>query len=329
VIATNIYLAVILLLVLLITSSIFNQTLEEHRVEFDALMHRLTSPLRALAGWFRAEGGAAGALAASVMGGPVGPIAVILLCAGIYTLNDPAAGFNENTAVLFTSLAISVAILTYVYDGGEAFLTRQRYHLNAGVKLFPIAIAIAAFFVALSRLADFSAPIMYGFVAAPAVLGAGRLDKRAAAIVVALPGFALLGLSVVAWLLVPAFNDLTGNSGAWWARVPPVTAGILFAGGIEGLLFTMVPIRFTDGGKIFNWNVWVWAIIFGIPAFLFAWVILNPEAQEFDALVEGRVLVAVALVGVYALVGVLTWLFFFLRRLGDDHEQAPTGPAGG
>jgi hypothetical protein len=323
VIATNIYLAVILLLVLLFTSTLFNATLDEHRVQFDAFLHRLTAPFRAIAAWF--EGGGPSALQ-SWAASPLAPVPVIVLCGLIYTLDEPNVGFNEGTLALFISLVLAVGIMTYVYDGGEALLTRHRFNLASGVKLYPFAIAIAAFFVLLSRLAGFSAPIMYGFVASSALLVPGRLDKRASAIVVAVPGLVLLGLSILAWMLIPAFNDLNGASGAWWASVPAATAAILFAGGIEGLLFTMIPVRFTDGAKIFSWNVWVWSVIFGVPAFLFAWAILNPQAQEFDALLEGRVIVAMCLVAAYALAGVALWLYFLVQGGGEEHVHAPAEP---
>ncbi len=54
--------------------------------------------------------------------------------------------------------------------------------------------------------------------------------------------------------------------------------------------------------------------IFAAPAFLFSWVILNPEAKEFDALLEGRVITVLGLVGAYALSTVAVWAFFLLRR---------------
>jgi hypothetical protein len=85
-------------------------------------------------------------------------------------------------------------------------------------------------------------------------------------------------------------------------------------------------VRFTDGAKIFSWNVWVWSVIFGVPAFLFAWAILNPQAQEFDALLEGRVIVALSLVGAYALAAIGTWLYFLVQGGGREHVHAPAEP---
>lgn len=329
VIATNIILAIILLIVLLLTSTVFNETLSEHRVEIQAYAMRLASPYRSLVtGMQRAlpSPGEVGGGLWSVLG----PLLILGLTGLIYCFNEPDLGFDGTTVLLFSSLVMALGVMTYVYEGGEALVTHRRFQVPAGVRLFPVALIIASAFVLLSRLVDFQAPIIYGFVASAAILTAGSLEQKQSAQAVLIPAIVLLALSVGAWLLLGPLREFSEGSGDWWDYLPGETAALIFAGGIEGLLFVMVPVRFTDGAKIFRWYRLLWFPLFAIPAFLFAWVILNPEAKELDALLEGRVVVALSLVGAFATVTALIWAFFSLRGAGegggpDEPRALPPG----
>jgi hypothetical protein len=318
VIATNFYLALILLLVLLVSSTMFNEAMDKNREQVDAVWDRITAPIRRFFG----PAPAVSAGRASWAIGVLAPLPVVLVSGLVYTFAEPDAGFNQRSLTLFIAMVIGVTVLTYAYDGGEAFVTRRFFNLAATVRLFPFAILIAAFFVTLSRLTDFQAPIMYGFVASTVLLVPAVLDRRQSAISVALPGFALLGLSLLAWGLLPLLRDLAGDRKDWWAQVPPAAAAILFAGGIEGLVLLMLPIRFTDGGRILRWNPLAWLVLFAVPAFIFCWAILNPAAREFDALVERRVLVAVGFVAAYAVLAVSVWTYFAIWGQGEGAPQA-------
>jgi hypothetical protein len=201
-----------------------------------------------------------------------------------------------------------------VYEGGEAFVTHRAFHVPAGVRVVPFAILIATFFVSISRLINFPAPVMYGFIAAGTVLGATELDRRQAGIAITVPAVLLLVLSLGSWALVGPLRDAAGDSDSWIAYVPAETAAAFFVGGIEGLLFTMIPLSFSDGAKIYRWKRAVWFPLFAIPAFLFAWVVLNPQAAAFDALLEGRVLLIVSIVAAYAVAAFATWAYFNFRE---------------
>ena len=84
----------------------------------------------------------------------------------------------------------------------------------------------------------------------------------------------------------------------------------------------MIPLTFTDGIKVFHWQKVVWFVLFLVPAFLFAWVILNPEAEAFSALVQGRVALAFGVAIAYSAMTFGVWLYF-LRTKGSAM------PAGG
>ena len=313
VIGTNVVIAFILLAILLLSSSLFNDTLAENQAQIERYLARLTRPLRGLTGFFGAPMAAIGD-SSPIVRTLVLPI-MLLLTGLIYSFNEPSVGLNGESFLLFCSLVIGVGVTTYVYEGGQALVTQRRFHIASRMEVVPFAIGIAAVFVLISRLVSFQAPIIYGFVAAASILRSADLDKNQSAQAVAFPAAVLLALSLVAWGLLGPLRSMSGNSEQWFVHLPGETAAIIFAGGVEGLLFTMIPLTFTDGLKLLRWQPITWFVLFAVPAFLFSWVILNPEAEAFSALLEGRLLFAFSVVLAYAALATGVWLFFL--RSGD------------
>jgi hypothetical protein len=312
---TNLLLAIILLLVMFTSSSVFNETLSEHRLELQGFFHRMMAPFAFIrAGVQRIE---PPGYVVAFLERVLGPILVLGTAALIYSFSNPDVGFNGETALVYSSLIISMAIMTYLAEGGEALITNRRFGVPAAVRLFPFALFIAVAFTITTRLVDFDAPVMFGFVATATVLGATGLDEKKAASSVLLPSLGLLAVSVAAWLLLDPLRGMS-DSEHWWAAIPEATAALIFVGGIEGLLFVMVPFSFTDGSKLFRWYKLWWVLIVGVSGFLFCWVILNPQAAALDAVLERRVIFICALVAAYALAAFLFWLYFRTRdvRLG-------------
>jgi len=329
VIGTNIGLAIALLIILLVASSMFNDTLSEHRVEVQGYALRVMAPFRWLEAAFRRDWPLSGVISGARVEAIFGPLLVLGVSALIYSFADPNVGFNSRTVVLYSGMLIAIAVTTYVVEGGEALVTSKRFGVPAAVKLFPIAIAAAIGFVLVSRLTGFQAPIMYGFVASAAVLAGFSVNERQSAQAVMFPGIALLMISIGAWLLLTPLRHISSGSTTSWSYMPEAVAALVFASGIQGLLFTMIPYHFSDGSKIFRVYRLAWLAIFGTSAFFFIWAILNPQTQSFEALVEGRMLVAISLVGVYVLLAVSVWGFFFVRKhLGSDGgpKSLPPGP---
>ena len=322
VIGTNVVIAFILLAILLLSSSLFNDTLAENQAQIEGYLARVTRPLRGLTGVFGAPMAAIGG-SSPIARHLVLPM-MLLLTGLIYSFNEPSVGLNGESLLLFCSLVIGVGVTTYVYEGGQAIVTQRRFHIASRMEVVPFAIGIAAVFVLISRLVSFQAPIIYGFVAAASILRSADLDENQSAQAVAFPAAVLLALSIVAWGLLGPLRSMSGDSGQWIAHLPGETAAIVFAGGVEGLLFTMIPLAFTDGMKLLRWNRITWFVLFAVPAFLFSWVILNPEAQAFSALLEGRMLFAFSVVLAYAALATGVWLFF-LRASGPAGVPASAG----
>jgi len=303
-------LAMALLITMLVSSSVFNDTLKNQRGYLEGLLSGIFAPIVALEAGLAAM--AATSKVALVVERLLGPVIVLSLTALIYCFGDPDVGFNEQTALVFTSLVIAMGIITYLHEGGEALALHRRFGVPAAVRLFPFALLIAIMFTVISRLVQFEAPVMFGFVATATVLTAASIDSRKEGTAVLLSSVALLVLSVASWALLSPLSALSDGTN-WWTSIPHATAVLIFVGGIEGLLFLLVPFSFTQGGTVFKWYKLWWVVIVGVSAFFFCWVILNPQAEAFNALVERRVIFICALVAGYALVAFLFWLFFRVR----------------
>ncbi len=311
VIFTNIVLVGATLIVILLTATVFNQTVQENSEDIEAFLSRLFAPFRGLGrlvrgGWELVSGRRAGAGALAVP-------AVLGLAGLIYGFAEPGFGVNSKSLVIFLSLVIGVGAVTYAYSGGQALLTSRGFGVPAAVKLFPVGLAVAVISVLLSRLEDYQPGIIYGFIASYAVLAPVALDRRQLGQTILFPGLALLSVCVIAWLLVSPFRELASDSNSWLAAVPEGAAAAIFVAGLEGLFFNMIPLRFMDGYKLWGWNKVAWLTMAGATGFLFWHVLLNQEKAYYSALQETTPATAVILLGICLAVTLGVWGFFRIR----------------
>ena len=317
----NFVLTLIVVLLLLISSGLFNQAVEENRDEIEGFFDRFAGPVVATVGifgrvWNRTAGGSSGV---SRLAGPIG---VLMLTGLIYGFLEPGFGFNSKSVVVFTSLVVSGGIVTYLYEGGEAWLTRRRLGLSAGVRLYPASIAIAVASVALCRAVGFQPGIVFGFIASSVLLVPATVSKRDSGSVLIWPALALLAVSLGAWLLVAPLRDLSAGHSGILAALPESIAVAIFIVGMEGLFCTMIPLRFMDGKRLWDWNKWVWLAVFVSVSFLFFHILFYREEAYFDALRNTKVIGAGAVFVAYLLVTFGTWGFFSIRNRGEGGEAA-------
>jgi hypothetical protein len=312
VILTNVALAGVTLVMILITATLFNQTVQENSEEIEAWLGRLLTPVRGLGEmlggvWEAASGNGSGLAAAA------GPLSVLGLTGLVYGFAEPGFGFNEKSLVMFLSLVLGVGVATYVYSGGQVLLTSRGFGVPAGVRLFPVAIAVAVISVVLSRVENFQPGIIYGFIASYAVLTPIALRRHQVGQTVLIPGSALLAVCLAAWLALDPLRELAQENDSWLAAVPEGAAVAIFVGGLEGLFFNMVPLHFMDGHKLWTWNKGAWALMAGVTAFMFWHILLNEERAYYSALQETTAAGAVVLLGICLGLTLSVWLFFRVR----------------
>jgi hypothetical protein len=97
--------------------------------------------------------------------------------------------------------------------------------------------------------------------------------------------------------------------------------GCLFIGGIEGLLFSLVPLRFLPGYRVRQWGWVPWGVLTLATTFVFVHVLLVPESGYLGRSTTVSATVTMALFGAFGLGSVLFWAWFRFR-------PDPAGSAG-
>ncbi len=315
VIATNVALSLLALMLILLASSVFNSTLEENGSALAALLARLVAPFGLSLAFLRGN---------DDDGDGIRPISVwrlgliLLAVAAIYSGLDPEFGWNTSTAALVVSLTVGVGLLTIVYEGAQVLLGARVGAVRSSLQLQPLGIVIAAISVILTRVTDVHPGIVLGVIAGAAV---GSHDTKFQGRIVTAAMLGTLALSLGALLLVGPLQSLsTDHNEVWWAVIPETVAVTLFVGGIEGLLFSLLPLKFMEGRRVWDWSRAVWLLIALSVSFLFFHVVLN-RTDAYTSVVEETGVQALFIICVGALT--LASVFWLACRYWLPEEPEP------
>jgi hypothetical protein len=324
VIGSNVFLTLVIILVFAFTSSLFNSTIDENRGEIEGWLGRFTAPFRGITAFFREQFGKVTEQRGGWQGF-IAPAAILALMGLIYGFLDPSFGWNWRSVVLFLSLALAAGAITYLYEGGQVLFTSVRFNLQSRVTLYGVAIVVAIGCVLLSRIVDFQPGFLLGFVATYALLSPVALDRKQEGQLVFFSGLSLLAFSFVAWLVSAPLEDWTAGKDGWWVAwvdLPHAVTVTIFAMGLEGVFFSMIPLRFMDGAKLASWSRSLWLLLFGLSGFLFCWVLLNPGSAYIKAMQQSRVVTALCLLAFYCALTLGTWAFFRWRAQNRARTEA-------
>ncbi|MCH7953362.1 MAG: hypothetical protein IIC25_05690, partial [Chloroflexi bacterium] len=313
IIMTNIVLGGITLVLMLLTAEIFNQTLEENEPEIKRWFGRVSKPVKGLFGFF----GYLGGLITDGRGiaGLLAPIVLLALAALLYGLEEPGYGINNQSVVIFVSFLAAFAVLTYVYDGGQLLMTNS-YGIPGSIRLFPAGIFVALFCIAVTRILGFQPGIIYGFIAAHTLIAGSVISRSQEGRQILFPALVLLTVCAAAFLLLAPARELATGNDSLWASIPEGIAVGIFVGGLEGLFFQMVPIKWMDGHRLWSWNKLVWLGVTGAVAFLFWHVLLNAQRQSYDALSDTTPAIALTLMVLCFVTTLVMYVFFRIKNAG-------------
>jgi hypothetical protein len=119
----------------------------------------------------------------------------------------------------------------------------------------------------------------------------------------------MLGIAAVAWFALGAVRTPGIEPSIPAAVLASIFAGLTVAG-IEGIVFGMLPLRFLAGEHVFRWSRPRWALLYGLGAFAFAWIILDPANGFLSARTGPSFATAVALFVAFGIGSVLFWAYF-------------------
>ena len=127
----------------------------------------------------------------------------------------------------------------------------------------------------------------------------------------------MLAISLSAWLLLPLV-DRNFNAQPFLDVLLSTALATIFVAGLEGLLFELVPLRFLRGEVVFAWRRSVWAILFLVAAFLFAWIMLQPQVGYLGSTRASPLIPALILFCTFGLFSVAFWGYFRFRREREE-----------
>jgi hypothetical protein len=292
-------LALLFLLLAAFPGQLFNKTWEENEKE--------------IAGWFARGGrmlGGVRAAMSSFWSHRVGILVFVILSAMLYGFLSPDFGPSAESVASLAGILVGLLVVIAAFELPLAVAYRRLRADPGRLRVIPLTIFIAIFCVAASRLADFQPGYLYGLVAGFAF--ATTLDNRDEARAHAATALFMLGIAVGAWLLLPiADRALAGQPLLDLA----VSAGLatIFVAGLEGLLFELVPMRFLRGQSVYQWRRSVWAVLFAVAAFLFAYILLEPTVGYLGSTRASPLLPAIVLFVAFGVASVAFWGYFRFR----------------
>lgn len=281
---------------------------------------------------------------AAVEDGPDGPappsgavpgrwrrVAVFLASAAVGTvlggLLDPGFGLDRPTAALligvFAALLVAVAVAT---SAGWTFRrTRHRPH-DWYLRAIPSGLLVAVVCVLVSRLTDFAPGYLYGVLGG--AVFAGSLERRSEGRAETVTLVAGLVAALGAWVAFePVAHAANGAHPSLAVLVADSFLGCVFIGGVEGMLFSLVPLRFLPGHRVRQWGWVPWGLLTALTLYVFVHVLLAPSAGYLGRSTSASTDVTVALFGAFGVLSVLFWAWFRFRPeksgLPGPHAELP------
>jgi len=290
ILAQSALLALVIVLLMPFPASLFNSTLEEHYDEVRGWFPRLPRGL------------------GTFWGSWLGVAAFVAISALLYGFLDPDFGPSAESAAEVVGIGIGILLTAVAFQLPQ--LLAHRGEAGTRLRVLPGTIVVALVCVVISRLTGFLPGYVYGlilgFAFASELSPAGEARRTAAA------GGLMLALAVVAWLASAALGDPAADPAIPGIVLQTVLAALV-VGGLEGVVFGLLPLRFLQGEVLFGWNRLAWCVLFGHGVFAFAHVLINPASGYLADSSRTPLLTIVALFVGFAIVSFAFWGYFRFR----------------
>ncbi len=326
----DLLLVALLGLLMVFPAQIFNSTYEENHERIDRQLARLRLRRRATAAVPTQPGPPD---EQPPTAGPVLPsrgrrLTVFGGCAVAGTLLggllDPNFGANTASYALAVGvfLALVLAVLVTAFTG-RLFRSVTHHEHDWYLHAIPSALVIAVLCVVVSRVTHFEPGYLYGVLGG--AVFAGALDRRSEGRTEVAVALAALAVALVAWVFFePVARAADDSNPAFWLLSADSFLSALFIGGVEGLLFGLIPLRFLPGFRIKGWNWMAWGVLTAVVLYVFVHVLLAPEAGYLGRSTAASVTLTLVLFGAFAMVSGLFWLYFRWRPKRAGARRAGT-----
>ena len=323
----DLLLVALLGLLMVFPAQIFNSTYEENHERIERFAGRFRRRRRAVVD------GVASDQPTDARPGRFRRVAVFLVSAGVGTvlggLLDPEFGANRATAALligvFVALLLAVAIATLA---GWTFRTARHRPHHWYLRAIPSGLVVAVACVLVSRLTDFAPGYLYGLLGG--AVFAGVLDRRSEGRAETVTLLAGLLVALGAWIAFePVAHAANAADPDLGILVADSLLGCLFIGGIEGMLFSLIPLRFLPGHRVRQWGWVPWVLMTAVTLYVFVHVLLVPSAGYLGRSTSASTNVTIAFFAAFGLLSMVFWAWFRFRPEKSGLPGPSAGPPTG
>ncbi len=304
-------LSVLLMLLVMFPSTLFNHTLEANIDEIRAW----------LPPWLRApteqeQRRRAARAKPSLWHSWKGFVIYMLIAGVLYSLMQPGWGANWATLHTLSGFLVGIAVSTLTGVAMTRTYLRRYGKVVGHMEVEMATLAFALICVVVSRLANFTPGYFYGVLALyipahkPSTHDSRRMTVRGLQLTYT--------LAVGGFLLFGPLQRLA-RGGGFVRQLPQSLAGGLVTGAVQTIVIGLIPLRFLPGHQLKQWNQKVWATSYLGGAFLFSLVLLHPGLVNAK---EASIVWTIGLAGFFAAGSVGFWWFFRQRALRSETVRA-------
>jgi hypothetical protein len=273
---------------------LFNSTLEENYEDVKQHWRSIRRSVRSAAG-----------VIDTLERGWMGASVVILVAAALYALLDPRFGLPVSSLALYAGSVLGLVIVTVGFDLPGAMYVRFHLREHVHVRALPATLVIAAGCVGISALVHLQPGYLYGVVAGYA--WGAEVRARDAGRAVALSAAGMFLVSLAAWLS----RGLLADASTGPAILADSMLAMVFLTGLEITTFGLLPLRFLDGARVWEWSRTGWALLIGAGLFGFIHVLVN---QKSGYLQSGPLATLVVPFVAFGVVSMVFWAYFRIRH---------------
>jgi hypothetical protein len=248
-------------------------------------------------------------------------VGVMLAGSLLGSLLSPRFGFNAASLAAFAATVVALLVGTSLPAAVSALYRHiKKQALTVRLHALPAGLAIAAFCVLISRLADFRPGYLYGIVCG--VVFGTKLPKHEQGHVVALSAVTTLAVSVAAWFAwVPVFADASRPGASLAIVLVEDFLAAAFVSGLVGTVIGLLPFAFLPGGDLIRWHRGAWVATFAVALFGTVQVMLRPVTGPTHP-GGAPIVTAIALFLVFGVASVGLRLYAVRRQRERDRESA-------
>jgi sugar lactone lactonase YvrE len=254
---------------------------------------------------------------------------VAVLAAALYT---PVIGrlerFHDASPwSLYLGTLAGLVVVTASLDLPAMAYLRLRHREQALVRAFPATLLFAGISLVIVLAAHLHVGYLYGLVAGYALkkglTGTEEEPRAEEGRAVALSCLVMFVVSLSAWALRPTISALLGgHHTAGIGTAVNAMLAMVIGGGLETVIFGLVPLTFLDGATVRRWSRLAWRALFILGLWLLASVLLSEE----DVVTTGPALTVLVPFVLFGVLSVLFWGYFFVGGLltGRRGRAAPS-----